>query len=313
MTAVILYLPATTMFAAPRLALIVMTLLGGAFLLIYAGLGEAKPLAIWSWMDILGEGGTALMSALWVMLVLTSRPSGRVTSLLAGGLLAIALGAWVDSLDEFFAIPKTQLWDNWLESLLMPGGMLTLTAGLYLWRQEQFSLNDHMRKRERLFREHRAFDRITQLANADYLRRQIRLEQTRSPDQPSALILLDVDRFHQINRQYGQAEGDRVLQAISHLLLLNLRSDDLLCRYAGDRFAVLMPATSQDDASCMAQHLEHCVRMLAHHTQAHGERLWITARVACAATEQDADTLLDRLNASLELGPPNSPAMAVAV
>jgi diguanylate cyclase (GGDEF)-like protein len=298
------------MFTAPRFALILMTLLGGAFLLIYASLGETKPLATWNWMDIVGEGGTALMAALWVMLVLTSRPSGRVTTLLAGGLLAIALGAWVDSLDEFFAIPKTQHWDNWLESLLMPGGMLTLTAGLFFWRQEQFSLNNHMRKRERLFREHRAFDRITQLADADYLRRQIRLEQARSPDQPCALILLDVNQFHRINRQYGQAEGDRVLQAISHLLLLNLRSDDLLCRYAGDRFAVLMPATTQDDASRMAHHLEHCVRLLAHHTQTHGERLWISVRVACAVADQDADKLLDRLNARLELGPPSVLEMA---
>ena len=298
------------MLVAPRFALIMMTLLGGIFLLIYASLGETKPLAVWNWMDIIGEGGTALMSALWVMLVLSSRPSGRVTSLLAGGLLAIAMGAWVDTLDEFFTIPKTQHWDNWLESLLMPGGMLTLTAGLFFWRQEQFSLNDHMRKRERLFREHRAFDRITQLADADYLRRQIRLEQARSPAQPSALILLDVNQFHQINREYGQAEGDRLLQAISHLLLLNLRSDDLLCRYAGDRFAVLMPATCQDDARRMAQHLEHCVGMLAHHTQAQGERLRISARVACSVADQDVDTLLDRLNAMLEPKPLSVPAMA---
>jgi len=312
MTAINLSPPATTMLAMHRFALIVMTLLGGVFLLIYASLGEPKSLANWNWMDILGEGGTALMSALWVMLVLTSRPSGHVTFLLAGGLLAIALGAWVDSLDEFFIIPKTQLWDNWLESLLMPGGMLTLTVGLYFWRQEQFSLNDHMRKRERLFREHRAFDRITQLANADYLRRQIRLEQARSPEQPSALILLDVNQFHQINREYGQAEGDRLLQAISHLLLLNLRSDDLLCRYAGDRFAVLMPATSLTDASRMAQHLENCVRLLAHHTQARSERLRISARVACSVADQDVDTLLDRLNAMLEPESPSPPAMAAA-
>jgi diguanylate cyclase (GGDEF)-like protein len=312
MSAIIFFPPAAAMLAAPRFALIVMTLLAGVFVLIYASLGEAKPLAVWNWMDIVGEGGTALMSALWVMLVLSSRPSGRVTSLLAGGLAAIALGAWVDSLDEFFAIPKTQLWDNWLESLLMPGGMLTLTAGLYFWRQEQFSLNDHMRKRERLFREHRAFDRITQLADAEYLRRQIRLEQARSADQPCALILLDVNQFHQINRQYGQAEGNRVLQAISHLLLLNLRSDDLLCRYAGDRFAVLMPATTRDDASRMAHHLEHCVRLLAHHTQAGSERLRITARVASAVADQEVDTLLERLNAMLEPASPSALEMAAA-
>lgn len=286
-----------------RFALSIMLLAAGLCLLIFGSLGEPKPSDDWNWMDIFGEGGTALMSALWSLLILGSRPSGRVTSLLAGGLAAIMLGAWVDCLDEFFAIPKHHIWDNWLESLLTPGGMLTLTAGLYFWRQEQFSLNDHMRKRERLFREHRSFDRITQLADAEYLRRQIRLEQTRSPDCPCALILLDVNQFHQINRQYGQREGDRVLQAISHLLLLNLRADDLLCRYAGDRFAVLMPATGQEAASRMAHHLQSAVRQLAHHTQDGSERLQVTVRIASAAADLDADRLLIQLNAALELGP----------
>jgi hypothetical protein len=102
-----------------------------------------------------------------------------VTRLLALGLAAIMLGSWADCLDEFFHLSKDQVWDNWLEAL-MPLGMLTLTAGMYYWRQEQFSLNEHLQKRERLFRDHRAFDRVTQLAGADYLRAQIR------PDQPRA-------------------------------------------------------------------------------------------------------------------------------
>lgn len=271
-------------------------------LLLYGGLGTVKPQEDWKWMDIVGEGGTALMSALWTLLILGSRPSGRVTTLLAGGLAAIMLGAWVDCLDEFFVIPKTQYWDNWLESLLTPGGMLTLTAGLYYWREEQFSLNEHMRKRERLFREHRAFDRVTQLANADYLRRQVRLERERRPEAPCALILLDIDDFHRIVREHGQREADRLLQALGHLLLLNLRPDDLLCRYAGDRFAVLMPATGQEAADRAARHLARAVFSLAHHTRA-GVRIHVSARIACALADTDADRLLDGLNTSLERMP----------
>jgi GGDEF domain-containing protein len=115
-----------------------------------------------------------------------------------------------------------------------------LTIGMYYWRHEQFRLNEHLQKRERLFRDHRAFDRITQLANADYLRRRCATNKRR-PGLDCALVLLDIDGFHLINRAHGQREGDRVLQAVGHMLLLNLRNDDLLCRYAGDRFAVLMP------------------------------------------------------------------------
>jgi hypothetical protein len=234
--------------------------LGGllACLLLYASYGEPKPLGEWKWVDIFGEGGTALMSGLWAILILASRPGGRVTWLLAGGLGAIMLGAWVDCLDEFYRVPAAYPWDNWLESLLTPAGMLLLTGGLYAWRQEQASLNQHLQKRERLLREHRAFDRVTELADADYLRRQIRLEQGRSPRLPCALILLDLDHFHRVNREHGQLEGDRLLQAVSHLLLLNLRNHDLLCRYAGDRFAMLLPETGQAEAERIANHLAAC-------------------------------------------------------
>ena len=276
--------------------------LGGllACLRLYASYGEPKPLGEWKWVDIFGEGGTALMSGLWAILILASRPGGRVTWLLAGGLGAIMLGAWVDCLDEFYRVPAAYPWDNWLESLLTPAGMLLLTGGLYAWRQEQASLNQHLQKRERLLREHRAFDRVTELADADYLRRQIRLEQGRSPRLPCALILLDLDRFHRVNREHGQLEGDRLLQAVSHLLLLNLRNHDLLCRYAGDRFAMLLPETGQAEAVRIAAHLASMLGQLTHYPRTGGAPLTISARVACAMADCQAEPLLNRLNQALE-------------
>ncbi len=285
-----------------------MTLAALAFVFLYGSLGVYRPMEQWSWMDIVGEGGTALMSGFWAILILGSRPSGRVTLLLAGGLTAIMLGSWVDCLDEFFVIPKDQFWDNWLESLLTPGGMLILTSGLYFWRQEQWSLNEHMQKRERLFREHRAFDRVTQLANADYLRRQLQLEQERHPGS-GALILLDLDQFHRVNREHGQQEGNRLLQAIAHLLLLNLRPEDLLCRYAGDRYAILLPESDLQEAAVWARHMQQSVAQLAHHTRS-GIRLPITARVSWGSLEEAPEALLNRLDQALEAAPDFLPTHA---
>ncbi len=289
------------MLALNRTAPIFLLLVSVICFALYGALGMPKPIELWKWMDIIGEGGTALMAALWMLLVLGSRPGGRVTFLLAGGLLAITLGAWSDCLDEFFVIPASQYWDNWLEALT-PIGMLTITVGLYFWREEQFSLNEHMQKRERLFRDHRSFDRITQLSNADYLRRQIRIEQNRHPEHEAALVLLDIDRFHLVNREHGQREGDRLLQAITHLLLLNLRQQDLVCRYAGDRFAILMPDTTPMQASRAALHLQQAVATLAHHTR-EGTRVHISARTVFASVSIDADHLLAELNAALEMAP----------
>lgn len=265
---------------------------------LYGGWGEWRAPETWKWMDIAAEGGTALMSAFWALLILSSRPGGRVTAQLTGGLVLMMLGAWADCLDEFFRLPATQYLDNAVEAL-MPIGMLVLTLGLYGWRQEQFTLNEHMQKRERLFRDHRAFDRLTQLAGADYLRRQIGLEQARHPGQTASLVLLDLDDFHRVNHLHGAREGDRLLQAVGHLLLLNLRPQDLLCRYAGDRYAILLPATDEAQARQRAAHLRQCVGLLAHHTRT-GQHLGVSARAVCAGVAGDPRQLLARLDAALE-------------
>ena len=162
-----------------RSTLIASSLALVACVFLYATLGVAKPFHIWKWTDIVSEGGTAVMAGSWVLFTLSSRPGGLVTRLLAGGLAMIMVGSFADCMDEFFAVSKTAMWDHWLE-MLVPLGMLCVTCGMYYWRHEQFRLNEHLQKRERLFRDHRAFDRITQLANADYLRRQIRHEQAPS-------------------------------------------------------------------------------------------------------------------------------------
>jgi diguanylate cyclase (GGDEF)-like protein len=291
------HLPSAAMLRLHRLTLFSAGLALVVWYLLYANIGTAKPFYHWKWMDIVSEGGTALMAGVWLLFTLSSRPGGRVTNLLAGGLAAIMLGSWADCLDEFFHIGKEQIWDNWLEALV-PCGMLLLTGGMYYWRQEQIRLNDHLRKRERLFRDHRAFDRITQLANADYLRDQIRLEQSGRPGVDCALVLLDIDRFHLINREFGQQEGDRVLQAVGHMLLLNLRGDDLLCRYAGDRFAILMPDTALADAEALASHLCAMVGQMRHHGKA--GRVPVSLRHACSMADAEPDALLGALSRAVE-------------
>lgn len=262
-----------------RHALLIGALLG-AFAFLFVGAGMVIPVAEWDWVDIASEGGTSLLAALWCLIVLSSRPDWLVTRLLSGGLACIMLGSWADCLDEVVDVDKAALWDNALESLL-PLGMLVLTVGMAYWRLEQATLSDHMRKRERLFRNHRPFDRITQLADAAYLREQLRLESRRNDGQGCALVLFDIDEFHRINREHGQAEGDRVLQAVAHMLLLNLRNEDLLCRYAGDRFAVLMPGLHEGEARDAAQHLCRMVR--------------ISLRHGCAPAQGAPDALLSDL------------------
>lgn len=266
----------------------------------HAVLGEAKPVADWHWIDIAGEGGTALMCAVWMSFMLGARPGGRVTALLASGLCFIMLAQWADCMDEFFALADGAVWDNVLEGVLMPAGVFTLTIGLYYWREEQRVVSASLRRRERLFRDHRALDRVTDLAGTDYLMRQITLERARRPDRPCALALIDLDAFHRVNRAHGRAEGDRVLSALAHLVLLNLRADDLLCRYAGDRFVLLLPDADLPRAERLMAQLTRVIAAWRYHVESGDQALAFTARSACAPVGADPVADLRELNRRID-------------
>ena len=291
-----------SLFKLHRLKLAGLLLAANLGLLLHLAAGDLKPAAQWVWLDILGEGGSALLCLVWLGLVLKSRPAGRVTNFLALGLGLVFLSWWVDALDEFILLPDSISWDHWLESAPMPLGLVLLTLGIYHWHREQLAISAQMEKRERLFREHLLFDKLTPLNTADYLRRQLQqsLVEARAAQQPLSLVILDLDDFSQINRLHGHAEGDRVLQALTQLLLLNLRHRDLLCRLAGDRFVVLLPNTGAREAQLRAEELRLAVAHLAYKARAHGERLQLQASTAAVmALQDDADGLLQRLNLAL--------------
>lgn len=291
-----------TVLKPHRWKLVMLLLAANLGLLLYLAFGTLKSVHEWVWLDIVGEGGSALLALVWLALVLKSRPAGRVTNYLALGLSCIFFSWWIDSLDEFIRLPDSITWDHWLESGPMPVGMILLTIGIYHWHREQLAISAQMEKRERLFREHRLFDKLTPLGSADYLKRQLvaSLDESQLQQQPLSLLALDLDNFAAINHVYGHGEGDAVLQAISHLLLLNLRRQDLLCRLAGDRFVVLLPNTGESQAQLLAQELQQAVQGLAHKTRQHGERLRLAASTAVVmALDESPEALLKRLNLAL--------------
>lgn len=263
-----------------HLLLLAMALLAWPF----AELGLPRALAQWRWMDIVGEGGATLMVSLWLGYVRAARPAGVVTNWLSLGLAGMALGGWVDLLDEFWLLPKAIVWDNWLESALMPLGMLLLTVGLHLWRQEQLALNRQLRQRERVFRDHRRIDALTQLADADYMAAQIALE--RREGRSGTLLMFGWQAVDALARCHGLAAADRLVQAAALLLQLHLPADALLCRYAGDRLLVLLPGCS-DEATASVQHQQlRAALELWRHELPDGERLALPVQSAMATTDE---------------------------
>lgn len=116
-------------------------LLANFGLLLHLWLGEPKPLGEWQWLDIAGEGGSAALVLVWIMLLLKGRPAGLVTTLLFAGLGCLFFSLWMDVIDEFVAQAQDARWDAWLESGPMPLGFLLLTVGIYHWHREQLAIS----------------------------------------------------------------------------------------------------------------------------------------------------------------------------
>lgn len=117
-------------------------------------------------------------------------------------------------------------------------------------------LSDVKRVQEKL--QHEAtHDFLTGLNNRRYFDDQLKLELERSrrSGQPVSLLLLDIDRFKRINDDHGHMVGDRALEVLAMELKRQARAGDVVSRFGGEEFVLLMPNTSQASAKTMAERL----------------------------------------------------------
>lgn len=77
---------------------------------------------------------------------------------------------------------------------------------------------------------------------------------------PFALVLLDLDGFKQVNDERGHKEGDRYLRRLAQALVSGVRRGDLVARWGGDEFAVLLPGTGEKEAVEVAERLGRRLR-----------------------------------------------------
>ncbi|KAA1174426.1 diguanylate cyclase [Marinobacter salinexigens] len=87
-----------------------------------------------------------------------------------------------------------------------------------------------------------------------------------------ALLVLDIDHFKTFNDRYGHEAGDRALQVVASVLQAQFRESDIVCRYGGEEFVVIMPGAATTDAVERARHFREAVRRMpvVHHGRSIG-------------------------------------------
>jgi diguanylate cyclase (GGDEF)-like protein len=83
--------------------------------------------------------------------------------------------------------------------------------------------------------------------------------QARDGGQQLCCIMTDIDHFKTFNDRYGHAIGDKVLQAVARTLSHGLRSMDLLCRYGGEEFCIMLPGVALEGAGAIAERLRAAI------------------------------------------------------
>ncbi len=103
---------------------------------------------------------------------------------------------------------------------------------------------------------------------------------------PLSVAFADLDDFKMINESFGAQAGDRVLQATARILRGNTRESDLIARYGGEKFIVVLPATDAQTAHAICERIVMAFRNTAHVMGS--ERANVTISIGCAT--QDAQT-----------------------
>jgi diguanylate cyclase (GGDEF)-like protein len=135
-------------------------------------------------------------------------------------------------------------------------------------------------------------DEVTGLYNRRFF--SIRLEEEvsryRRFNHPVSVVLLDLDGFKAVNDDLGHGAGDETLRAMAEILLKQSRGINVICRYGGDEFAVLLVETSKSGARLYADRIRY---VLSTWTFAHGRR--VTASFGIASLPEDVAPAADEL------------------
>lgn len=152
------------------------------------------------------------------------------------------------------------------------------------------------------------FDACTGLYNRRYLDSTLpsELEKAQRFRMALTVMILDVDWFKEVNDKHGHLTGDRVLADVGRVLRESVRSCDIVVRYGGDEFVLVLPATNLNGASRVGDRIQRRVRELRVGTGRNKTQLTVSAGVAAASARSSAERLLaladERLYEAKRLG-----------
>ncbi|WP_336011717.1 GGDEF domain-containing protein [Acinetobacter calcoaceticus] len=115
----------------------------------------------------------------------------------------------------------------------------------------------------------------------------------------TCLMIIDIDRFKQVNDQYGHIVGDHVIVSIAEQLKQNIRSSDLIVRYGGDEFLILLEQVQFVDARLLAEKIRSAISLEEIDLSGSDEKLHVSVSIGFAIGAASWIELLEKADRSL--------------
>jgi len=222
----------------------------------------------------------------WIMLalgILSVRAGQKPARYFLFAAVAAMVGALLTTLATWGFIPHNSWTFRAVElGMLLDATLLALALGY------QFRVGQEERLRaERLAQ----LDPLTGLNNrrAFYDKTSPLWSQAMRHGHATSVMLLDIDRFKQINDAHGHAHGDAVLKAVAGVLRMAIREEDILARWGGEEFIVLLPETDREKGLALAERLRAAIAGLRVPCEAGATT--VTASIGITQAEREHYTL----------------------
>lgn len=191
----------------------------------------------------------------------------------------------------FILSPATPMfnWFSFLAFFVLTSVFSILTNSIIQSNMEQI---ESQARHEAQLQELSIRDHLTNLFNRRHLEETLEREIQRAvrKQHPLGVIMLDVDHFKHINDSFGHAAGDIVLQELGKFLAGQVRHSDIVCRYGGDEFVLVLPESPRNITKERAEHLRDSVKNLSIKCE-NPTRITITISQGVAVFPADGSTV----------------------